>query len=142
MNSTIDFKIVSVSALILGMLYTAIGMLEMLLVPLDIGGIKSLIPADVFGGMALIVIGTVYLSGVGSLWNNRMEGISFTLVGGILSGVIGVLYLMTMGADGMMYLLGETETFSVLAGVRPAVWLLVVSLPLAYYLKRGKFHGA
>jgi len=133
---------VSVSALILGMLYAAIGMLEVLVVLLDIGWLKNLIPADVFGGMALLVIGTVYLSGVGSLRNNRVEGVSFALVGGMLSGVIGMLYLMMMGADGMMYLLGETETFSVLAELRPEVWLFVVSLPLAYYLKRGKFHAA
>jgi hypothetical protein len=142
MKSTIDLKLVSASVLILGMLYAATGILEVLVLLLDIGWIRNLIPADVFGGMALLVIGTVYLFGVRNLQDGGVEGLAFALVGGMLSGIFGILYLMMMGAEGMMYLLGETETFSVLAGIRPAVWLFVLSLPLAYYLKRGDICGA
>lgn len=146
LNLNLNLKVVSVYALVLGVLYAVIGMLEVLLVLFD-GWVETAnataitIPADVFGGVALIVIGTVYLFGVGSLWNKQQDGMSFALVGGMLSAVFGVLYLTTMGAGVVMYMLGEAEEFQIFAALRPAVWLFVVSLPLAYYMKRGNIYG-
>jgi hypothetical protein len=37
-----------------------------------------------------------------------------------------------MGADGLMFLLGEAEEFSAVADFRPAIWLFILALPLAY----------
>jgi len=88
------------------------------------------IPADLFGGFALLVIGAVYLTGVSDLFSGKMEGVSFVLVGSILTGVFGILYILMMGADGLMYLLGE---------VRPEILLFLTAVPVIWYLNDKKW---
>ena len=37
-----------------------------------------------------------------------------------------ILYLLLMGADGLMFLLGEVDEFAVLADFRPAIWMFFI----------------
>lgn len=133
-----NLKVIGICALVLGALYVIIGALEVLFDPI-LFGIESAIPADLFGGLALLVIGGVYLYGVRDLWNNRREGISFLIGGVVLSAIFGIIFLLIMGANGLMYLLGEAEEFSIIAEFRPEIWLFLMSLPAAYLVwKRRK----
>lgn len=117
---------VGIYALVLGIVYLAFGVIEVF------GGAGEVIPRDLFGGFALAVIAATYLKGVKGLLNGEHMGLSFLIGGLFLSTVFGILYLLLMGADGLMYVLGEAEEFSILAGFRPAIWLFFLSLPLAY----------
>jgi len=119
-------KTIGIYALVLGVVYLAFGIIEVF------GGAGDIIPGDLFGGFALAVIAATYLNGVNGLFNGKHQGLSFLIGGLFLSTVFGVLYLLLMGADGFMYILGEAEEFSVLAGFRPAIGLFFLSLPLAY----------
>lgn len=116
---------IGIYAFVLGVVYLVFGVLEVF------GGV-GLIPGDFFGGLALVVIAATYLNGVKGVFNGEHKGLSFILGGLFLTTVFGVLYLLVMGADGLMYLLGEAEEFSALADFRPAIWFFFASLPLAY----------
>ncbi len=118
------------SALI-GGITAIIGALEVIFV---FTGTDSWIPADLFGGLALLVIAAVYLSGIGELLSKREEGLSFALTGTILTMVFGSLYTLIMGTDYLMYLLGEADEFLIISELRPEILLLVATLPLARYL--------
>jgi hypothetical protein len=118
-------------ALVLGILYLIVGLVEVF------GG-ASFIPGDIFSGLALVVISVVYLYGIKGLWNANYGGLSFLLGGLLLSAAFGILYLLLMGADGLMYLLGEAEEFSALDDFRPGIWLFFISLPAVYFIGKRK----
>lgn len=120
---------------LVGAITAIIGSLEILFV---FTGTDSWIPADLFGGFALIVIAAVYLSGIGELLSMREEGLSFALTGMILTMVFGSLYILMAGADWLMYLLGEADEFLIISELRPEILLLVATLPLARYMIKRK----
>jgi len=119
-------KTIGLYAAVLGVLYLAIGVIEVF------GGAGDAIPGDLFGGLALVVIAATFLNGVKRSFDGEHIGLSFIIGGLFLAAVFGILYLLLMGADGLMFLLGEAEEFSVLADFRPAIWLFILALPLAY----------
>ncbi|OFV67873.1 MAG: conserved hypothetical protein, membrane [Candidatus Syntrophoarchaeum caldarius] len=128
-----NLKNIGLYSALIGGITAIIGVLEVIFV---FTGTDSWIPADLFGGFALLVIAAVYLSGIGELLSKREEGLSFVLVGSILTGVFGILYILIMGADYLMYLLGEADEFLILDEVRPEILLLVAVLPVIVYFIR------
>ena len=118
-------KRLAIYASALGAICLAIGLVEVM------GGWGQSIPGDLFGGFVLVVMAATYLSGVKGAFRGRHEGLSFLIGGLFLTAVFGVLYLLMMGADGLMYLLGEAEALPKLSEARPAIWIFVLSLPLA-----------
>lgn len=122
-------KRLAIYASALGAISLAVGLVEIL------GGWGESIPGDLFGGFVLVVMAVTYLSGVKGVFRGRHEGLSFLMGGLFLTSVFGVLYLLMMGADGLMYLLGEAEALPKLADARPAIWIFVLSLPLAYRVR-------
>ena len=122
-------KMIAIYASVLGVISLAVGLVEIL------GGGGESIPGDLFGGFVLAVMAVTYLGGVKRASHGRHEGLSFIIGGLFLAGVFGVLYLLMMGADGLMYLLGEAEALPKLADARPAIWIFILSLPLAYRVR-------
>ncbi len=120
-------KIVGTYSLVLGLGYLAVGLLEI------IGG-HGWVPGDLFGGLAVLVIGATYLSGVRELLAGKYEGVSFMVGGLLLSAAFGGLYLLLVVAQWLDYLIGEAEEFS--ASLRPEVFFLLVAIPLAYETRR------
>jgi len=122
-------KTLGIYAFSLGALYLIVGLLEVL------GGYGESIPGDLFGGLALVVVATTYLSGVKGTLNGDYKGLSLLMGGLFLSAVFGILYLLMLGADGLMYLLGEAEEIPGLVDFRPAIWFFILSLPLIYHIR-------
>ena len=126
-------KTAAVYAFILGFLYLTIGPLEVA------GGIEKYnIPADFWTGLALLVVAANYLYAVKGLWRGEFKGISFLFTGFILSTVFGFIFILLMGADGLLYLLGEVEEFSPIADFRPEIWLFIASTPITAFLLKIK----
>ncbi|CAD7776452.1 hypothetical protein AIOGIFDO_01951 [Candidatus Methanoperedenaceae archaeon GB37] len=126
-----NLKNIGLYSALIGGITAIIGALEVIFV---FTGTDSWIPADLFGGLALLVIAAVYLSGNGELISKQEEGLSFALTGTILTMVFGSLYTLIMGTDYLMYLLGEADEFLIITELRPEILLLVATLPLARYL--------
>jgi hypothetical protein len=123
-------KKLAIYASALGVICLLIGFVEIF------GGWGETIPSDLFGGFALVVMAATYLNGVKGVFRGRHEGPSFLIGGLFLTAVFGVLYLLMMGADGLMYLLGEAEFLPKLADARPTIWIFMLSLPLAYRVRK------
>ena len=122
-------KTIGLYAVVLGVLYLVIGMIEVF------GGAGDAIPGDLLGGLALVVIAVTFLNGVKRSFFGEHIGLSFLIGGLFLAAVFGILYLLLMGANGLMFLLGEAEEFSAVTEFRPAIWLFILSLPLAYLVR-------
>jgi hypothetical protein len=144
-------KSLAAYAIILGILYTIIGLIEFatglwnLLAPGTAEAILGL-PIDLFGGFATLVIGATYFGAI-PLWRGDYESLGFILVGVLLSVVFGVLHLLIVGADGfgtyLEYLDGEVWTWEWLTFgtvgpglLRPEIWLSFLSVPLGYFAWR------
>lgn len=143
-------KTAATYAVILGVAYIALGLLEFIegfgdffaITGERILGIQW-IPVDIFGGIMTIIIGLVYFGAI-PLWKAKYESLSFLLVGALLSAVFGALYLIIVAADGFGTVLalidGEEWTWEWLTAgtagtglLRPEIWLFFLSLPLVYF---------
>lgn len=132
-------KVVATYALILGIIYFILGILEVVegfgpffgVTEGPVLGVEWL-PADMFGGLATIVIGAVYF-GATPLWKAKYESLSFLLVGVLLSTVFGALYLLIWGANGFGAFLAGEEWEWMADLLRLEIWLFFLSLPLGYF---------
>jgi len=152
-----DGKRIAAYAAILGVIYLTIGLIEFVNAfwswfiamggEASLFGFPGLPKGDLFGGLAAIVVGAVYL-GAAPLWRGRRELLGFPIIGGFLSAALGGVYLLIVLADGLeallAYLAGEGWTWEwLLAGtaetglLRPEIWLFILSLPLTYYAWRA-----
>ncbi|MEN3036543.1 MAG: hypothetical protein ABC588_04150 [Candidatus Methanosuratincola petrocarbonis] len=95
----------------------------------------QMFPGRTLNIAVLLVISATYLAGVKGLMAGRTEGISFLMGGVLLSCAIGGLDMLIMGADGLMYLLGETDGFVVISKTSPSILLLALALPLLPVLR-------
>jgi len=127
-------------SLALGIAYTVLGLLELVNAifswflprigpPLRFPWLPS---SDAFGAFSSIVIGAVFSYAIG-LWKGKQEDVAFVLVGTILSGTFGVLYILISLADALEALIsGGRALGALVAGLmRPEIWLFFSALPLA-----------
>ena len=137
---------IAVYSFFIGILYAIFGILEILIgwgefvgtgVPLiqsiELAGV-NLIPPDVFGGIMLIIIGVVYLTGVGQQARGNREGLSFLLVGSLLAAIFFGVYMVIMLANGVGYVFQFEDWLEWvwLNDLRPGLWLFLLALPGAY----------
>lgn len=143
-----DRKYIMIYATVLGVLFMVVGFIEFItafwnwfIVPTRSLCLLTLPCQDLFGGLAALTIGAVFLRGVMPLWRGRYEAIGFILVGSLLSATYGIVYLLIIGADGfnayLSYLSGAEWTWEWLTQgtletgiLRPEVWLAFSSIPL------------
>ncbi len=130
-------------AVVAGISYVALGILQML----ERFGIETglaeplLIPGDFFGGLCFVVIGAVFLYGVKELNAGVHMGVSYVYVGILMSLVFMTVYLLTMGADLLMFYAVASEEYvgwHIIDSMRPGIYLGFLSLA-GYVAWRGSF---
>ncbi|MDD4568285.1 MAG: hypothetical protein PHU37_10320 [Methanoculleus chikugoensis] len=116
---------------VLGVLYAACGLLQV--VQAAFGPVESLeallISGNIFSGFVLLVIGSVFLTGVRKLSGGTEDGVPFIYVGILLSvglGLVELLALCALGADA--YLIGEWADWSAADAVNPLLYLAVIGV--------------
>lgn len=154
-----NVKLIVAYAVVLGIAYLALGVAELalgihhLLLSNENASLAGIVPADILGGFASLVIGATFLFSLSVLRGAR-ESWGYIIAGLFLSAVYGVLYMLIVGADGLStwlsYVAGEGNwtwdwLTSGTAGpglLRPEIWLFLASLPLAYLTLRAlkQFH--
>jgi hypothetical protein len=130
----------------IGIVYAIFGILEilvgwgefvgtggLLIQPTELAGV-NVVPPDVFGGIMLIIIGAVYLTGVRQQAQGEREGLSFLIVGSLLAAVFFVVYVVIMLANGVGYAFQFEDWLEWvwLDDLRPGIWLFLLALPGAY----------
>ena len=131
-------KWVAAYSVLMGLAYLLLGLLEVLN-GTGVGGLAGVykmlnVPVDLFGGIMLLFIAAVYLAGIGQQWRGDREGLSFLVVGVLLSTVFFGLYVVIMGANGLGYLLQFEDwlEWTLLDDLRPEIWFFPLILPGAY----------
>jgi len=86
---------------------------------------------DAFNGFVLLVIGLVYLKGVGSVMSGEREGLSYVSVGALMSTVLLALYAANIISNGLGLVLGFEDWlgWTVLDDFRPGLILWVLAIP-------------
>jgi len=131
-------KYMAIYCLILGIINAVIGIIQVIGGIIALGGgylgLPVVLPPDLFSGICLIIIGLVYLRGVQPLLSKNDKGVAFLVGGAIISLMLGFIYLMTMGADGIMYIIGseDFESWTPLNDFVPALWVSIFSIPGAF----------
>ena len=145
-------KALAVYSLFIGAAYAIFGIVEILIgwggfvgtgVPLipriELAGV-DLIPRDVFGGIMLIIIGAVYLTGVRQQARGEREGLAFLLVGSLLAAIFFGVYMVIMLANSVGYVFQFEDWLDWiwLNDLRPGIWLFLLALPGAYLVLSKK----
>jgi len=108
---------------VLGVLYAGLGTLQIISVLTGLA--VPLVPASLFGGFVLLVIGAVLLTGVRNLARGLDDGVVFFNVGILLSVAFGVISLLAAGAGALEAAIAG-EAWSVADALAPAVYLAVI----------------
>jgi len=131
-------KVIATYSAVLGLIYLTFGLVEILA---GLGFVEvPLVPADVFGGIMLVIIAAVFLAGISEQWKGNREGLSFFVVGILLAAIFFGLYVLIMVANGLGYLLQFEDwlEWTWLDDLRPGIWLFSLVLPGAYITLKRK----
>ncbi|WP_129598223.1 hypothetical protein [Methanohalophilus profundi] len=116
-------------SLLWGILYVAAGLIQ---VGKGVGLLSasflssSLLPAELAGGLVLVVIGAVFFIATFEFSKDSFEGSAYTYVGILLCLVFGTLYFLCMVADLMNAILAM-EKWTFVDSFKPALYLGILS---------------
>ncbi len=123
-------RAIGIYSAIIGIAYIVYGLIEM--TAWVAGTVQfPLSPSpDIFAGIILVVIGSILVYRIKDMLDMKYEGLSFLFVGLILSAIIGIMYILIMGADALdAAIVGEPWEFDASAYNLPAIVLFILSLP-------------
>jgi hypothetical protein len=129
-------------ALVAGILYVVMGLLEVV-TGLGLGGRWSevlLLGGGAPDGLALLLVGAVFVQGNRELSRGLTEGVAFVYMGIVLALFFSVLDLAEIGASyvGALLIGGDYAGYSALLSVTPALYLAPLAL-LGLWQWRGGF---
>jgi len=137
-STSADFKTAAIFAALAGASYGILGVLQIIV------GIGLVIPnaliSDPIGGIMLVIVALVYISGVRPLLGEKQEGYAYLAVGAIIGGILFVLQLIILGTNALGWWL-QLEDWSgwVLHGdLTPALLLFLPTLLVAIPMHREK----
>lgn len=131
-------KAMATYSAVLGLVYLTCGLVEIMV---GLGFVEViLVPADVFGGIMLVIIAAVFFAGISEQWKGNHEELSFFVVGVLLAAIFFGLYVLIMVANGLGHLLQFEDwlEWSWLDDLRPGIWLFLLAVPGAYLILSKK----
>jgi hypothetical protein len=149
-TNTKTTKNLALYSTLIGAIYLIFGLLELTRGFSEAFGLTweistVLVSADIFSGLALLIIGIIFLFGVHAQWKGGKDAASYLAVGTLIAAVFLAVYLAIMGAHaigaGFYSILPEeyAEVFADWAewtwidDLRPGIWLFIFAIPGAYY---------
>lgn len=132
-------KMIASYAGLIGSFNIVFGLLEMI----NGFGLTDLysIPSDVVGGLMLILIGSIFLRGITELSQAKISGISYILVGGLMTITYIWINILILGAKWIEFLLKKEEftNWSWQHSFKPEIWFLsVLIIPALLFLHTHK----
>jgi hypothetical protein len=116
----------AILALLAGLAYAAVGILQVLV---SFGFIPPIIGfTDILGGFLLIIIAAVFLTGVRPLSKDDQEGYAFIAVGYILAAILFALQVMVIITNALGWVLQFEDwlSWSIFNDITPSLWLFVI----------------
>jgi hypothetical protein len=112
-------------ALTIGIAYLTVGLLE-----LGVGlGLLPPLPgfSDVLGGVLLVIVAAVFLTGVNPLKENEQEGYAYIVVGYILAAVLFGLQVLVIATNALGWLLRYQDwlSWTIVNDLTPSFWMFI-----------------
>ena len=126
LNLPKDSKWPSVLTLIVGVAYLSVGVVQILssfqVIPPIVGF------SDLIGGFLLIIVASVFLTGVKPLSVNNQEGYAFIAVGYILAALLFGLQILVILTNGLGWLLRFEDwiAWNIWNDITPSLWMFVI----------------
>jgi hypothetical protein len=126
LNLPEDGKWPSILCFVVGVIYLTGGLAQIL----TSVGIVQVLPGanDLLGGFLLVIVSSVFLTGVRPLKNNEEEGYAYIAVGYILAAILFVLQIFVIGTNALGWFLRFEDWLS---------WNLMNDLTLPFWLFIG-----
>lgn len=121
-----DGKWPSILALITGLSYGGIGFLQLLVSLQIVAPITGF--NDLIGGFLLIIVGTVFLTGVKPLSKDEKEGYSFIAVGYVLAAILFALQVMVIITNALGWILQFEDwlAWNIYNDITPSLWIFLI----------------
>jgi hypothetical protein len=149
-TNTKSTKKLAIYSLGIGAIYLIFGLLELARGLSETFGVTweistMLVYPDMFSGVALTIIGLIFLFGIRAQWKGGKAAASYLAVGTLLAAVFFAVYLAIMGAhalgSGVYHILPEAYAdifadwaeWTWIDDMRPGIWLFAFAIPGAYY---------
>ena len=126
LNLPEDGKWPSVLTFVIGIAYLFVGVLQIL------SSFQLIIPlvgfSDLIGGFLLIIVSSVFLTGVKPLSENNQEGYAFIAVGYILAALLFGLQILVILTNGLGWFLRFEDwiAWSIWNDITPSLWMFVI----------------
>ena len=121
-----DTRWPSVFTLIIGIAYLIVGVVQIL------SSLQLITPivgfSDFVGGFLLIIIASVFLTGVSPLSKNNQEGYAFIAVGYILAALLFGLQVLVILTNGLGWFLRFEDwlAWNILNDITPSFWMFII----------------
>ena len=121
-----DGRWLAVLVFIIGISYGVAGLLEMAVSLSFIPPIPGF--NDFVGGLLLIIIASVFLTGVRPLLKNEQEGYAFIAVGYILAAILFALQIMVMITNALGWILRYQDwlNWNIINDITPSLWMFII----------------
>lgn len=128
LNLPEDSKWSSVFTLVIGIAYLTIGVLQIL------SSLQLITPiigfSDLIGGVLLIIVAAVFLTGVKPLSENNQEGYAFIAVGYILAALLFGLQILVILTNGFGWFLRFEDwlAWNIWTDFTPSLWMFIIMM--------------
>ncbi len=121
-----DGKWPSILALITALSYGGIGVLQILVSLQIVAPITGF--SDLIGGILLIIVGSIFLTGVKPLSRNEKEGYAFIAVGYGLAGILFALQVMVIATNALGWILQFEDwlAWNIYIDITPSLWIFLI----------------
>jgi hypothetical protein len=125
-------SMIGIYTLLIGVSYVIMGLA--LFANTFVGFESIFIPADMFQGAMLAIVGAVFVKGFVDKGRGDADWKAFFTVGSLLAGILFALYLFMMLANGLGFVLGFEDwlEWTPIEQFQPGLWLFIIVLPAAY----------
>jgi hypothetical protein len=116
----------SILSLIAGLSYASVGVVQLLVSIGLIGPVTGF--TDLVGGVLLIIVAAVFLTGVRPLLREEQEGYAFIAVGYILAAVLFALQILVILTNSLGWLLGFQNwlDWNIFNDITPSLWMFII----------------
>lgn len=116
----------SILTLLIGISYAIVGVVQ---ITVSVGIIAPIVGfGDFVGGLLLVIVAAVFLTGVMPLSKNEQEGYAFIAVGYILAAILFALQIMIIitNAMGWVFRFEDWLEWNILNDFTPALWMFII----------------
>jgi len=128
LNLPVNGRWPSIFTLVIGIAYLCVGVVQIL------SSLNLITPiigfTDLVGGFLLIIVASIFLTGVKPLAENNQEGYAFIAVGYILAALLFGLQILVVLTNALGWFLRFEDwiSWNILVDITPSLWMFIIMM--------------